>query len=89
MILSIRRVLNTVIRNVVLDDFELNTVMCEVESVVNNRPITPVSDDNDDAEALTPSHMLVLDVTGTPPPTKTDAADQHRRRWKYIQGLVD
>ena len=63
--------------------------MCEVESVVNNRPITPVSDYKDDTEALTPSHMLVLDVTGTPPPTKTDAADQYRRRWKYIQGLVD
>ena len=41
MIRSVRRVFNSVIRNVLLDDSELSTVMCEVECVINNRPITP------------------------------------------------
>ena len=41
-----------------LDDEGLNTLMCEVESVVNGRPITKVSDDPKDLNALMPNHLL-------------------------------
>ena len=89
MIRSVRRVFNSVIRNTVLNDSELNTVMCEVKSVINNRPITPVSDDTEDAAALTPNHLLSLGVTGTPPPAVNDKTDEYRRRWRFIQTLVN
>ena len=37
----------------------LTTTMCLVEQTLNARPITPVSDDPDDLEALTPNHFLL------------------------------
>ena len=36
---------------------DLYTIVAEVESRVNNRPLTYVSDDIDELEALTPSHL--------------------------------
>ena len=37
---------------------DLYTIVAEVESRVNNRPLTYVSDDIDELEALTPSHLI-------------------------------
>ena len=89
LIRSVRRVFNAVVRNTVLSDEELSTILCEVEAVVNNRPITKVSDDTHDDGPLTPSHLLALGCTGTPPPSVSSGDDQYRRRWRYIQYLVD
>ena len=35
-----------------LSDVEMRTLLAEVEAIVNNRPITPVSDDPDDYSAI-------------------------------------
>ncbi len=42
-----------------MDDEGLLTVLCEIESILNNRPITMVSEDVKDPEALTPNHLLL------------------------------
>ena len=42
----------------ILDDV-LITTMCLVEQTLNARPLTSVSDDPDDLEALTPNHFLL------------------------------
>lgn len=41
-----------------LNLFELLTLLEEVENVVNNRPLTYVSDDINSNEPLTPNHLL-------------------------------
>ena len=38
----------------------LRTFLMEVEKILNNRPITSVSRDPQDLEALTPNHILLL-----------------------------
>lgn len=38
---------------------ELQTLVVEVEAVLNSRPIAPMSDDPNDGEALTPGHLLI------------------------------
>ena len=54
-----RKHLKTVAGDGLLSDVELRTLLAEVESIVNNRPITAVSDDPDDCSALTPNHFLL------------------------------
>jgi hypothetical protein len=55
---SIRKILNSLISKNTLNDETLNTVFCEVEKILNDRPITRVSSDPNDLEALTPNHLL-------------------------------
>ncbi|XP_013178833.1 PREDICTED: uncharacterized protein LOC106125965, partial [Papilio xuthus] len=45
----------------------LSTLMCEVEALINSRPITYVSTDPNYPEALTPNHFLIgTSSSGTP-----------------------
>lgn len=50
---DVKKVLCTVVKQQVLDDEALHTALCEVEAVLNDRPITPFSDDPNGLEALT------------------------------------
>lgn len=57
--------------------------MCEVEAIVNGRPITKSSDDPLDAEALTPNHLLLLRPGSKLPPGVFVKEDSYsRRRWR-------
>ena len=49
--------LNALVQERLLDDESLSTLMCEVESIVNGRPWSKVSDDSHDLEPLTPNHL--------------------------------
>lgn len=56
----VREVMKALLNQQVLEDEGLNMLMCEVESMVNERPITKVSDDPRDLNSLTPNHLLLL-----------------------------
>ena len=89
---SIRNVFGALLgfQNVKLNDEELSTLMCEAESVLNNRPLTPVSDDVNDNLALTPNHLLLLNSGITFPPGLFNKNDCYvRRRWRQVQYLSD
>ena len=66
-----------------LDDEAFRTLMTEVESIVNSRPLT-VNDLNDPEppEPLTPNHLLTLkQKLVLPPPGKFQRADLYCRKW--------
>ena len=65
---TVRKVLAALMHQQVLDDKALSTLMCEVESIVNGRPLTKISDDPCDSEPLTQNHLLLLRKGSKAPP---------------------
>ena len=53
---SVRKILNSVVRQQTLDDESL-TLMCEVENIINSRPLTAVS--NEDLQPLNAKYAFV------------------------------
>ena len=80
--------MKALLKQQVLDDEGLSTLMCEVESIVNGRPITKVSDDVKDLNALTLNHLLLLRAGATIPPGEFSKDDNYScRRWRQVQYL--
>ena len=87
---TVRKVAGALLKEQPLDDEGLLTLMCEVESIINGRPITKVSDDPKDLEALTRHHLLLLRAGPTLPPGAFTKEDNYsRRRWRQVQYLAD
>ena len=90
MIWMIRKILCSVLRQQTLDDEGFHTVLCEAEAMLNDRPITRLSEDPNDLEALTPNHLLLLKGKPVLPPGLFDKGDVYaRRRWKQTQCISD
>lgn len=85
-----RKILQVLLQNQTVDDEGLVTLLCEVESIINGRPITTVSSDSNDPEPLTPNHLLLLRSEPQMPPGLFQKEDSFsRRRWKQVQYLAD
>ena len=75
-------------QHVYLDDEGLNTLMCEVEYILNCRPLTPVSSDPNDDNVLTPNHILLMKDGKGLPTGIFDSNDAYvKQRWRQIQFL--
>ena len=90
LIRSIKTTLKVILSNNIVDDFTLMTALTEAEALINSRPLTPVSDDINDLEALTPSHFLIGRANLNLAPCITSEVDMnHRKRWKQAQELTN
>ena len=89
LIRSVRSILTSVLGQQILDDEGLQTLFCEVEAILNDRPLTKVSDDPNDLEALTPNHILLLKGKPIFPPGLFEKSDLYiRRKWKQVQYIA-
>ncbi len=68
MIRMVKQILCAVLRQQTLDDEALQTVLCEAEAILNDRPISKLSNDPNDLEALTPNHLLLMKGNPALPP---------------------
>ena len=88
---SVKRALSVVLGGHVVTDEVLATVFCEVENMVNSRPITHVPDEYDghNLTALTPNHFLLgKNNTALAPGDFRDDMTS-RKRWRRAQALAD
>ncbi|KAK0140261.1 TBC1 domain family member 8 [Merluccius polli] len=83
-------VLLSILKHQTVDDEMLQTALCEVESILNDRPITTVSTDPNDLEPLTPNHLLLLKAKPLMPPALFCKDDIYsRKRWKQVQYIAN
>lgn len=65
---------------------EMTTFLIEVEAIMNSRPLTPLSDDPNDLEALTPSHFLLGRLGKViPEPSYNEEKVGRLSRWQHVQ----
>ena len=90
MVASVKRALRAVLGRVIVSEETLNTAIVEVESIVNSRPLTHVSTDGTDLEAITPKHILLGHPACSLPPGLFNAADPPcKRSWRRAQCVSD
>ena len=90
MIRSIRRILDILLKSQVVTDDVLHTLLLEVESILNSRPLCPITLDPHGNEPLTPNHLLLMRQSCNDPPGVFESRDCYgRRRWRQVQYLAD
>ena len=88
---SVKTSLKAILKNQCVHEDTLHTVICEIESIVNSRPLTYVSSDSRDCEPLTPGHFLMnRPQNNVLAPVITNETDiGSRKRWRQAQLLTD
>ena len=90
MIRTVRRVFMAVLNpHCTMTDEVLSTALCEVEGIVNGRPLTKLSQDVDDSSPLTPNHILMLCGNSAWPWSDVSPGDAYRRKWKAVQSIAN
>ena len=73
-----------------LTDDELHTLLLEVESIVNSRPVTDVPLEANESTPLTPNHLLRINHEFAMPPFQTSEDDCYaRQRYRLVQFVAD
>lgn len=83
---SVKKHLYSVIGKELLTYEELNTLIIQIEGILNSRPMTAMSTNPEDLKALTPAHFLIGGpITALPEPSLEDAKINRLDRWQLIQ----
>ena len=82
---EVRKIFDGLLNNREPTDFSLLSILTGVERILNERPLTPLSDDPRDLEALSPSTLLTGTITPEPPPDRFIKTDEFRQSWRFVQ----
>ncbi|XP_065078248.1 uncharacterized protein LOC135701393 [Ochlerotatus camptorhynchus] len=64
---------------------DVSTVLCQIESCLNSRPLCPLPSDPDCAEALTPRHFLIGQPMNLVPEPNMKHPSNRLDRWQEMQ----
>ncbi|XP_045454347.1 uncharacterized protein LOC123663725 [Melitaea cinxia] len=80
--------LHRVVGDQVLTFEELTTLFVQIESILNSRPLYPLSSDPNDLTVLTPGHFLTLEpLTAVPDEDHTNTKLHRLNRWQLLQSF--
>lgn len=67
---------------------QFNTLVCQVEAMLNSRPLTALSSDPNDFQALTPGHFLIgAPLASVPELRLADIPDNRLTQWQLYRAL--
>ncbi|CAG9119599.1 unnamed protein product [Plutella xylostella] len=90
MVRTVKDALRATLHEKYPSDETLSTLLAEVESTVNSRPLTHVAVSPDDPVALTPNLLLIGPNCHVPTPGIFSEEDDHaRQHWRRAQRLAD
>lgn len=72
----------------VTDDI-LSTFFCQVEAIVNSRPISPLANSPNDEQALRPIDLLVPKCNVVSIPVDSTTSNSYTINWKRIHAMLD
>ncbi|GFT76162.1 integrase catalytic domain-containing protein [Trichonephila clavipes] len=68
---------------------EFETVIIQIEGILNSRPLVPLSDNINEYEVLTPGHFIIgRPISAIPEPAILDISDNRLSRWQYTTKCV-
>ncbi|GFT21006.1 DUF5641 domain-containing protein [Trichonephila clavipes] len=86
---SVKHHLKRAIGNLHFTSEEFETIMIQVEGILNSRPLTPLSSDAYNFVVLTPGHFLIgRPITSIPEPNLIDVNENRLSRWEKITKVV-
>ena len=89
LIRSVRKILRSLYSDATLSEEGLTTLLTEVESVINSRPLTPISLVDGFERPLTPKDLLVLRPDCGLPLVTKDSDLFFPQRWRHVQRYAD
>ena len=85
-----KKTLQSVLQNRIVAKEALRTALVEADGVLNSRPITHVSNDAGDIEALTPNHFLLLRANSSNEETEVSEREINATKlWRQSQALIN
>jgi hypothetical protein len=86
---SMKLHLSRVVQDRRLSIMEFSTLLCQVEAILNSRPITPMSTDPNDFGALTPGHFITGGILKALPQENLEDRKIHQMtRWQHVQQMT-
>ncbi|GFW39870.1 integrase catalytic domain-containing protein [Trichonephila clavipes] len=68
---------------------EFETIIIQIEGILNSRPLVPLSDNINEYEVLTPGHFIIgRPISAIPEPAILDISDNRLSRWQYTPKCV-
>lgn len=81
--------LKRVLNDIVLTFEDFYTILVQIESILNSRPLTPLTTDPNDTEVLTPAHFLIGRSFNTLPESNLLEVPANRlKKHQHIQKMV-
>lgn len=81
--------LKATLGNSILTVEQLTTVLAQIESCMNSRPLTQLSADPEDLDVLTPGHFLIhRPLTAIAEPSLEELPSNRLDRWQEVQEFV-